>query len=169
MAGRSLLSPWPREALLFGRALEHAGRWLLIARRGLSAGYELTLTEWRVLRTIGQGRHEPSIADLARRAGMTRQSAHRTVSALQRSGWLQLAPRTSDRRILVVSLTAAGRRWLARLDSAMRDLLLEVTNDLTPHRLELMSDALVQISDRLQACRSIVRAARRQRRRAQAR
>lgn len=164
MPGRLLLSPWPREALLFAGALERAGRSLLIARRGLSAGYGLTVTEWCMLRAIGQGRHELNVAALARRTGTTRQYAHQTVSALQRLGWLQLAPRSTDRRILVVSLTGAAERWLAALDSAMRALLLEVTSDLSPHRLELMTDALVRVSHRLQACRSIVRASKRQRR-----
>lgn len=165
MPGRLLRSPWPREALLFAGALERAGRGLLMARRGLSAGYGLTLTEWRMLRAIGQGPHEPSIAGLAHRTGMKRQNAYRTASALQRSGWLQFAPQSTDRRILVVSLTAAGERWLAALDSAMHALLLEMTNDLSPQSLELMSDTLGRVSRRLQACRSIVRASRGQRRR----
>jgi DNA-binding MarR family transcriptional regulator len=141
MPGRLLQSPWPRDALRFGRALERAGRGLAMARRGLSAGYGLTLTEWRLLRVIGRGPQELSIAGLARLADMKRQHAHRTVSALQRSGWLQLAPRSADRRILVVSLTAAGERWLTTLDSAMHDLLLEVTNDVSRQSLELMRDA----------------------------
>jgi len=165
MPDRLLLSPWPREALIFAGALERAGRWLLTARRGLSAGYGLTVTEWRMLEVIGQGRHELSLAALARRTGTTRQNAHRTASALQRLGWLQLAPRSTDRRILVVSLTGAGEGWLAALDSAMCALLFEVTSDLSPQRLELMTDALVRVSHRLQACRSIVRASKRQRRR----
>ena len=117
---------------------------------------------------VGEGASESSIAELARRTGMTRQNAHRTASVLQRSGWLRLAPRNTDRRLLVVSLTAAGDRWLAALDSAMRDLLLEMTNDLSPHRLELMTDALVRISRRLQACRSLIAASRRRRHRVHA-
>jgi DNA-binding MarR family transcriptional regulator len=164
MPGRLLLNPWPRDALVFAAALERAGRRLLIARRGLSAGYGLTVAEWRMLRAVGEGPCGFSVAALARRIGTTRQNAHRAASALQRLGWLQLAPRTRDRRILVVSLTGVGERWLAALDSAMRDLLLEVTSDLSRQRLELMTDALVRVSRRLQACRTIVRASKRQRR-----
>jgi DNA-binding MarR family transcriptional regulator len=158
MARQSLLSPWPREALQFAGALERAGRWLLATRRGMCTGYGLTVPEWRMLRAIRQGKTEPSIAELARRMRIKRQSAHRTVVGLQRSGWLRLAPRTADRRMLVASLTTAGERSLEGLESTMRALLLEMTNDLAPHTLEIMIDALTRMSRRLRSCRSILQA-----------
>jgi DNA-binding MarR family transcriptional regulator len=158
MARYSLLNPWPREALQFAAALERAGRWLLAARRGLSASYGLTVAEWRMLRAIRESSAEPSIAALARRLDVTRQTAQRTAVGLQESGWLRLGPRNTDRRILVASLTAAGEAWLAELESTMRALLLEMTNDLSPQTLEIMSDALARLARRLRSCRSILRA-----------
>jgi DNA-binding MarR family transcriptional regulator len=158
-------SPWPREALHFTAALERAGRSLITARRGLGASFGLTVTEWRLLKAIGRKPGQVSVAELGRRTGMTRQNAHRAASELQRAGWLRLAPQPGDRRVRIVCLTAAGERWLASLDSCTRDVLLEMTNDIPPQELELMSDILIRISAWLQSCRSIVEAARRQRRR----
>ena len=161
MARYSILSTWPREALAFINALERAGRALRIARRGLSFAYGLTVAEWRMLRALRSSR---SVAELARRLRISRQAAHRTAARLERAGLLRCVPRGSDRRLRLASLTPDGERSLERLESTMRTLLLELTNDISPYRLEPLTDALARLSDRLRAFPSVFRASRRGRR-----
>jgi DNA-binding MarR family transcriptional regulator len=156
----SLANPWPREVLEFISALEHAAHWLRLARRGLSGSYGLTISEWRVLHAVRRTAVPPSIAQLAGRMRITRQSVHRTVAELRRAGWLRLERRTTDRRILGASLTPPAVRTLDELESMTRALLLEVTNDLTPRPLGIMTDALTRVAKRLRSCSGIMRSSR---------
>src|SRR5688572_13108837 len=178
MARYSILSTWPREALEFINALEGAARALRTARRGLSGAYGLTVAEWRMLRALrsprkstaasasARMRQERSVAELARRLRISRQAAHRTAARLARAGLLRCVPRGGDRRLRLASLTPDGERSLEHLESTMRTLLLEVTNDISPHRLEPLTDALTRLSDRLRSCPSVCRASLRGRGRA---
>ena len=161
MARYSVLSTWPREALEFTNALERAARALRTARRGLSGAYGLTVAEWRMLRALRSPR---SVAELARRLRISRQAAHRTAARLERAGLLRCVPRGGDRRLRLASLTPDGERSLERLESTMRTLLLEMTNDISSHWLEPLTDALTRLSDRLRSCPSVFRASRRGRR-----
>lgn len=176
MARYLILSTWPREALEFTNALERAARTLRTARRGLSSAYGLTVAEWRMLRALrsprkstaasaGAGmRQERSVAELARRLRISRQAAHRTAARLERAGLLRCVPRGGDRRLRLASLTPDGEHSLERLESTMRTLLLEMTNDISPHWLELLTDALSRLSERLRSCPSVCRASLRGRR-----
>ena len=171
----SLLSPCAREALEFTNALERAGRALRIARRGLSCAYGLTVAEWRMLRALRSPRNstgraradigqERSVAELARRLRISRQAAHRTAARLERAGLLRCVPHGGDRRLRLASLTPDGEHSLERLESTMRTLLLEMTNNISPYWLEPLTDALTRLSDRLRSCPSVLRASRRGRR-----
>ena len=160
----SPLSPWPREALAFINALERAGRALRVARRGLSGAYGLTVAEWRMLRALRPPQHwsgscagpvthrERSVAALARRLRISRQAAHRTATGLERVGLLRYVWGGGDRRLRLASLTPDGTRSLERVESTMRRLLLEMTNNISPHTLEPLTDVLTRLSGRLRSC-----------------
>ena len=61
------------------------------------------------------------------------------------------APGVPSRRGMV------STRWNG-MESTTRRLLLEMTNDISPHWLELLTDALTRLSDRLRSCPSVCRA-----------
>jgi DNA-binding MarR family transcriptional regulator len=170
MARYSILSTRPREALEFTNALERAARALRTARRGLSGAYGLTVAEWWMLRALRPPREstaasagagmcqERSLAELARRLRISRQAAHRTAARLERAGLLRCVQRGGDRRLRLASLTPDGEHSLERLESTMHKLLLEMTNDISPHWLEPLTNALTRLSDRLRSCPTVCRA-----------
>lgn len=92
---------------------------------------------------------------------IARQAARRTAISLERAGLLRHVPHGGDRRLRLASLTPEGERSLQRLDSTMRRLLLEMTNNISPYRLAPLTEALTRLSERLQSCPSVVRASRR--------
>ena len=63
-----------------------------------------------------------SIAELARRAGVTRQTMHRAVTQLVDEGLLVSAPGPGFPRSSLVELTAAGRRRRDTASGILRDL-----------------------------------------------
>jgi DNA-binding MarR family transcriptional regulator len=87
----------------------------VFARAGdaLVAPEGLTAARWL---TLGAVAHGPlSVAEIARRRGMRRQSAAEGVAALERAGLVERIPDPSDARAPLVLLTARGRDALERL------------------------------------------------------
>lgn len=79
----------------------------LVAEEGLTAARWLTL---------GAVAHGPlSVAAIARRRGMRRQSAAEGVAALERVGLVERIPDPADARAPLVRLTGAGRAALERI------------------------------------------------------
>lgn len=78
--------------------------------------------------------HEPvSSADLARRASMTAQSMGEFIKTLEAKGLIKRAGDPTNRRVIQVRSTAAGRKVLlrceARVDQAERELFQCLSSD----------------------------------------
>ncbi len=78
--------------------------------------------------------HEPvSSADLARRASMTAQSMGEFIKTLEAKGLVKRAGDPTNRRVIQVRSTAAGRKVLlrceARVDQAERELFQCLSSD----------------------------------------
>jgi DNA-binding MarR family transcriptional regulator len=85
------------------------------ARAGDAIVAEDNLTASRWL-TLGAVAHGPrSVAGIARRRGMRRQSAGESVAQLEAAGLVERAPDPADARAPLVHLTEEGRRTLDRI------------------------------------------------------
>jgi DNA-binding MarR family transcriptional regulator len=85
------------------------------ARAGdrIVAADDLTASRWM---TLGAVAHGPlSVAGIARRRGMRRQSANESVAQLEAAGLVTRAPDPLDARAPLVHLTHEGRRALDRI------------------------------------------------------
>lgn len=79
----------------------------IVAAEGLTAARWLTL---------GAVAHGPlSVAEIARRRGMRRQSAAESVAALERAGLVARIQNPDDARAPLVTLTGQGRETLERI------------------------------------------------------
>jgi DNA-binding MarR family transcriptional regulator len=152
----SLTGHCPREALAFAGAAERAGRFILAARCGFATGCGLSVAAWRVLRIVAQPNADLSVAKLARRLRVARQSAHKATRELRRQGFVNIVPAVANRRSLRIILTPQGAELLGTLESAMRLLLLEVTNDLSPQALEAATSLLDGMAKRLRTSRPLL-------------
>jgi DNA-binding MarR family transcriptional regulator len=100
--------PREPEFLVQLRQTQHAVRTLLDA--GL-AETGLTMPQYAVLAEIDR-QGELSASDLAREFGMTAQTVNVLVQGLETSGQLRRDPHPTHGRILLASLTPAGRKAL---------------------------------------------------------
>jgi MarR family transcriptional regulator, organic hydroperoxide resistance regulator len=80
----------------------------------------LTLSQYALLRPLGE-RPESRVRDLATAAGITPPTATRILDALERRGLVTRSPSSSDRRAVVVCLTAEGRELLEAQRAWVRD------------------------------------------------
>ncbi|WP_348789590.1 MarR family transcriptional regulator [Leifsonia sp. NPDC080035] len=94
------------EVFRLSDALARAGD-AIVAEEGLSA------SRWRTLGALVSG--PLSVAEIARRRGMRRQSASESVAQLEAAGLVARTPDPRDARAPLVSLTEEGRAVLARI------------------------------------------------------
>lgn len=73
----------------------------------------LTASRWLTLGAVAHG--SLSVAGIARRRGMRRQSANESVAQLEAAGLVVRAPDPTDARAPLVHLTDEGRRALERI------------------------------------------------------
>jgi DNA-binding MarR family transcriptional regulator len=121
------------------------------ARAGddLVAAEGLTSARWL---TLGAVAHGPlSVAAIARRRGMRRQSAAESVAALERSGLVERLPDPADARAPLVRLTGAGRAALERIRPVRTAWAERTAADLDPADLAAATALARRLRDRLGA------------------
>lgn len=103
-------------------------------------------TEIGVLRRLAEGPRR--ISELAADEHVTQPAITLLVNRLEQRGWVLRAADPSDRRAVLVALTADGDEALARLRAEYRALLHEEMDTLDDRQVETLCQA-VQILDQL--------------------
>jgi DNA-binding MarR family transcriptional regulator len=106
--------------------------------------FELTPAQYMVL-SLSSGQAERSSADLARRAQMTPQSMNELTAPLFRKGFVKRRPHPEDSRVLLLSLTKAGQRLLARCDKLMDQVEEDIFGCLDRQHLTSLRSALSMV------------------------
>ncbi|MEW5772229.1 MAG: MarR family winged helix-turn-helix transcriptional regulator [Thermodesulfobacteriota bacterium] len=107
-----------------------------------------SLAQGRILFEVGV---EPDCTarDLGRRLDMDRGQLSRTLSGLERQGWLSRAPHPGDRRARRLRLTPAGRLLLTELERRSRDQVAGILAGLDNEQRERLDRAMADIEDLL--------------------
>ncbi|RKH06442.1 MarR family transcriptional regulator [Corallococcus praedator] len=113
------MSPLPRDAAAFTDLILEVFQLnglLLQAGDRLSAPAGLTSARWQVLGVIDHG--PATVAAVARTMGLARQSVQQTADALASDGFVTYVENPHHQRAKLLSLTAAGRRALRKVEAA---------------------------------------------------
>lgn len=94
----------------------------------LAAGIGTTAAGWRVLGLLAEG--AATVADIARRRGLRRQSVRETVERLERDGLVVRSPNPADRRAPLTALTDRGRAALRGVEPARAEWAARRSADL---------------------------------------
>lgn len=130
---RNVLQP---RAMFFLNQANHAVRSRLEAALG---GLEMTGIQYTVLSVIG--RHDGlSSAELSRRFYVTPQTMNELIGGLDRRGLIKRSADPSNRRILRMSVTPAGRALLDRCDHVADDVEAEVFSVLDDNEYTALAD-----------------------------
>jgi DNA-binding MarR family transcriptional regulator len=92
-----------------------------------------------------------SSADLARTIGVRPQSIVDLIRPLEQAGWIRRRQAREHRRILRISLTAAGERLLDRAIPAARQLEEELFAGLSAQQTVHLREGLTKLLERAQA------------------
>ena len=128
------------------RLLQRGVRWFseeLLERLEAAGVDPITPAHTAVLAAL-DGATPLSIAELARRAGVTRQTMHRAVTQLLDEGLLVSTPGPGFPRSTLVELTEAGLRRRDIATGIMRDLEIVLEHHLGPSALVELRASLIQ-------------------------
>jgi DNA-binding MarR family transcriptional regulator len=100
----------------------------------------------------GLARNEPAkLSDLARTMRLRPSAVVRIVGRLEERGLVVRTRPSTDHRTAKLSLTHVGKTIAARLPAVPEEKLLQGLSELSPDRLQSVSDGLCALSDILQA------------------
>ena len=91
-------------------------RSLVEVSQQITDGIGVTGTQWGVLAAFGQDDVPGTVAETARRMGLTRQSVQRIADVLASIGLINYLPDLADKRAQLVEVTAAGSILLKELE-----------------------------------------------------
>lgn len=107
------------------------------------AGHELSLAQYRVLGLIGEG--EAASSRIAEKMAVTRSSISAVVDGLVTRGLVERGARATDRRLLPLTLTAAGRQVLTDANVAVGSRLGTVLSELDERKAGSIRTAFTNV------------------------
>ena len=123
--------------------LVDAQRWLAAAERANGGrGTGLARSQALVFSHLDADGTRP--AEIARRAGISRQAVGQTVAQMKSQGLVKLAPDPTNRRARLVQPTAKGRKALERTDSGSAAAEKVLSRRIGSTRVKSLREALEQ-------------------------
>lgn len=116
----------------------------------ISGAQGLTAARWQVLGAVALAERPPTVPQIARRMGLTRQSVHATVKRLAEDGLVELTENDDHRRSPRVRLTRDGVETYRSLDRAQTRWVNELTRGIRPADLRVAKDVLAELERRLE-------------------
>ncbi|GAA2430220.1 MarR family winged helix-turn-helix transcriptional regulator [Streptomyces mauvecolor] len=107
----------------------------------------ITPAQSRLLRTVAHWNEPPRMADLAARLEVVPRAVTTLVDALEESGNVRRVPDPTNRRVIRIELTDAGRATLRALRSARRGAAEEILAPLTAGQREVLGGLLTALVD----------------------
>lgn len=116
----------------------------------LSAEYDLTGARWQVLGALYLEQRALTVAQIARRMNLQRQSVQRLTDILVAQGLLAYHPNPEHKRAKLVDFTASGLDTFDKLDARQYEWACEITPKFTLKELEQAATLLKKLRETLQ-------------------
>jgi DNA-binding MarR family transcriptional regulator len=116
----------------------------------LVADEAMTAARWQVLGAIALAERPLTVAQIARRMGLARQSVHTTVRRLVGDGLLELAENVDHQRSPLVRLTRAGEAAYEVADHKQAEWADRLAEGIDPADIEAAERVLQELCRRLE-------------------
>jgi DNA-binding MarR family transcriptional regulator len=123
----------------------------LAAGDRLVAKEAMTAARWQVLGAVALAERPLTVAQIARRMGLARQSVHATVRRLVGDGLLELAPNVDHQRSPLVCMTRSGEAAYEAVDRRQVEWANRLADGLDPTDIEAAERVLRELCRRLEA------------------
>ncbi|MGW1029809.1 MarR family winged helix-turn-helix transcriptional regulator [Streptomyces sp. NPDC002577] len=136
------------DGLLAEQLLRLTRRVHRIQKRHLEqCGLGITPAQSRLLRTLVHYSSPPRMADLAERLEVVPRAVTTLVDGLEAGGQVRRVPDPTNRRVIRIELTEAGRRALRELRNARRAAAEDILAPLTGEQREMLTGLLSALID----------------------
>ena len=127
-----------------------------LALRTCEARFGVTRREWGVMATVAT--HEGLLSSqLAEATQLDKVRTSRALSGLESKGWVQREPVPGDRRHIVISLTAEGRRMYELILPEMARIHTDLVSALSDAELEQLDVTLAKLQSHAQELEKLER------------
>jgi DNA-binding MarR family transcriptional regulator len=133
---RTFVAAWDA---FFRAVRRRRGREAQVAGRGLS------IAQYHLVDGLRDG--SLTVGTTAIGAGISVPTASRMIDVLVADGYVKRVPSPLDRRVVEVSLTAAGRRALRAKDTEIAEFRAAIVASLTEEQRELGADVLLRLAE----------------------
>lgn len=121
---------------------------LLLAEGDRIAGkYELSGARWKVLGAVAINGRPMTVAQIGRQMGQARQSVQRIANDMAESGYFAWVDNPSDKRAMLLKLTAKGKRVYKQLELEQAPWAIDATNGVGHKELNCALHVIRQLSD----------------------
>jgi len=148
----SALNELMRESFLLNRSLLEAAR-QLTERSGVTG------TQWGVLAALDFVGEPRTVAETARRMGLTRQSVQRVTDVLADNNLVKYLPNPADKRAKLVEVTPAGRALLKQLEQRQHAWVAGVASSHSDSDINAAAQLVKNIRQRISKQAEIILAA----------
>lgn len=138
--------PTPETSGLLAEQLLRLTRRLHRAQKRYMEPLGVTPAQSRLLRTVAHCDQPPRMADLAQRLEVVPRAVTTLVDALEAHGSVRRAPDPSNRRVVRIELTDAGRSALRALRDARRAAAEDILAPLSDQQRDALGDLLETLS-----------------------
>ena len=121
---------------------------LLLAEGDRIAGkYQLSSARWKVLGAVAINGHPMTVAQIGRHMGQARQSVQRIANDMAESGYFTWIDNPSDKRAMLLKLTAKGKRVYNQLESAQAPWANDAAKEISQAELNSALEVMRRLSD----------------------
>lgn len=113
----------------------------------------LTQSSWTVMMQLKQLGDNVSVSELAEVQGIELPPLMRTLTQLEKQGYLLRTTSPYDKRIRLLTLTPEGKAVLVTLSQLIETFQVRVSQNIPPEHLEIFSATLNQIACNLRTIR----------------
>jgi len=124
---------------------------LIAAGNALCDGTGLTSARWQVLGAVALSDSPPTVAQIARAMGLTRQAVQRLVDELEADGIVRRLDHPESRRARPVQLTARGESLYSEMMQRQRPWATRIAKGIAPDDLRRTLNVLQALRKRLEA------------------
>lgn len=120
---------------------------MLDAGNQLTKPFGLTSARWQVMGAIDLVGHSMTVAQIARRMGLSRQGVQRIVNELEKLGMLALEPNLDHKRASLVSMSEKGQKAIEQINAAQVTWINQLSEGLSEEQIKQASEILQSVRE----------------------
>ena len=123
---------------------------LLAAGNKITKPFGLTSARWQVMGAIDLAERPLTVAQIARRMGLTRQAVQRIVNDLKQLNMIEMLDNRDHKRAPLIAITTAGETVMEKINQAQISWVNQLSSGLNDRTIHQAHNLLEKVRGRLE-------------------